>query len=163
MRKFSKKQYLVAGAAAVIVAAGTGAAYAYWTSTGSGTGSATTGTDQSNIQITDLTTPTDMAPGVAAAPVTFTVTNNGSTSAYVNTVTISLDSITNGDSDTSLPACTTADYTLSNATQSVATELAPGASVDVTGSTATLGFNDSASANQDNCQGATVNLAYASN
>jgi hypothetical protein len=162
MRKFTKKQYLVAGVAALVIAGTAGTALAYWTSTGSGSGSATTGSDTSSLAITDLSTPSNLAPGVTAGAVTFTVTNSGTSSAHVNQVTISLVSISGAGTDAGKPACTTADYTLSNPVQTVNQTIAPSGHFDASASTATLGFNSTA-ANQDNCQGATVNLAYASN
>lgn len=166
----------VATGAAVI--GGGSMAFAYWTSTGTGAGSATTGTAASTLSFTDGTAITDMAPGVAAESINGLVKNTQSTGGqyeYVNSVTASIASVSEttaaktawGDPATKTTGskgtyyCTASDYTLSNPTMSVGTDLAPGASASFSG--ATIAFNDNASQNQDACQGATVNLTYTSN
>ena len=55
--------------------------------------------------------------------------------------------------------CDATDYTLANATMTVGAEVAPGSAKGAwTG--ATIKFNNKATS-QDQCKGATVNLAYA--
>ena len=158
MRKFSKKQYLVAGAAALVVAAGTGTAFAYWTSSGSGTGTATTATSNTSLTVNQVSVPVDMAPGIAPEAITFTVTNNSSTqSAFVTNVTISIASVTAGPI-AATHTCDATDYVLTQPTWT-GVELAHGATSS-SNATATLGFADNASLNQNNCQGAVVHLAY---
>lgn len=154
MNKVSKR-ILAVGLPLVVVAA-SGAAYAYWTSNGTGTGTATTGTTLA-LTVAGATAPTDLAPGVAAGPVTVTVTNPGSSSVKVSQVVASIASVSKA---AGAPAggCTASDYTLSGATMTTgAAELAPGASTTFSG--ASLGFNNTGS-NQDGCKGATVNLSY---
>lgn len=158
MRTFSKKQYLVAGAAALVVAAGAGTAFAYWTSGGTGTGSATTDTSNTTLAVNQVSVPTDMAPGVAPEAITFTVTNNSSTqSAYVTNVTISIASVTPGPISAT-HVCAASDYVLTQPTWT-GVELAHNATSS-SNATATLGFADSSTLNQDSCQGAVVHLAY---
>ena len=55
---------IVAGIMVVLSVIG-GVAYAYWSTTGTGTGTATTGTS-SSVEVTQVSAPTDLAPGVAA-------------------------------------------------------------------------------------------------
>jgi hypothetical protein len=98
-----------------------------------------------------------MGPGVAAGGISATVTNTGSTAVVVNSVTVSIASITGAGPG----GCSVSDYTLLNPLMTnAAGSLAPGATSSAfTG--ATLGFANSTTANQDGCKGATVNLAYA--
>lgn len=160
MRSFSKKQLAVAGTATVILVGGGTAAYAYWTTTGSGTGTASTG-DSTTTTVNQVSAPSNMAPGVSPGAITFNVENDSATqSAYVTNVTISIAGISDAGTDSSKPACTPADYVLTQPTWTPV-ELAPGAT-SADNATATLGFANTA-ANQDNCKGATVNLAYTAN
>jgi hypothetical protein len=154
-----KKAAAIAGSLVVLVGAGGGIAYAYWSTTGSGSGAATTSAGASNLEITQSTAPTNLAPSVAAGGITGTVKNNASNNAFVSSVTVSI-SVDAPNADASHP-CDTSDYTLSNPVMSVDTDLAPNQTFSFSG--ATLGFNNKAGSNQDGCKGATVNLAYASN
>src|SRR3954454_24941074 len=89
MRLTRKKKFLAIGAGVLTAGALTTAAFAYWTSTGSGSGSAST---KSAITVT-LTgdAVSDLVPG-AAQNITGTVdVSDGATSAYVGTVTPSID------------------------------------------------------------------------
>lgn len=160
MRKFSAKQKLavVIGAGAIAVAA-TGTAYAFWSSSGTGTGNATTTLGTSSLTITQTSTISDLAPGVGADTISGTVTNNAANSAYVNTVTVSIDSVTEAIG-APVGTCDASDYTLSSPGMAVQKDIASGGSENFTG--ATLAFNDTTS-NQDACKGATVNLKYTSN
>lgn len=160
MRTLTRKQKTLAAlATAGIVLGGSGTAYAYWTTTGSGTGTGATTAGESHLTITQTSAPTNLAPGVAAGTISGTVTNDADNNAYVNTVTVSIDSVTKADGVTG--GCDATDYTLSNPVMDVKTDLAKDASASFTG--ATLAFNDEADTNQDGCKGATVNLAYSSN
>jgi hypothetical protein len=100
-----------------------------------------------------------MFPGDAAQTISGTVQNNAENSAYVNTVTVSIASVTKAAGATG--DCDASDYTLATPVMTVTTDVPAGATVPFTG--ATLKFNNKADANQDGCKGATVNLAYASN
>jgi hypothetical protein len=179
MKRFMNKKVAAIGLAAGLVLGIAGAATAYFTSSGTGTGSATTGTAASALKITDTTTITDMAPGVAAEPITGTIQNTqapGGQNEQVNDVTVSIASVVetsteiglygvqgsgNPGSSGSYYDCSSTDYNLSNAAMVVNQDLTPGQTVSFSG--ATIGFNDKTTTNQDACQGATVNLAYASN
>ncbi|MDT4933712.1 MAG: hypothetical protein QOK11_1604, partial [Pseudonocardiales bacterium] len=85
MRKFSKKQYLAAGAAAVIVAAGAGTAFAYWTTTGSGTGSGTVASANGTLVLHASFDSNVLTPG-GSIPVSYTADNAGSSNLQVGTV-----------------------------------------------------------------------------
>jgi hypothetical protein len=168
MRKFSKKQFLAAGAAAAILAAGGGVAYAYWSTTGSGTGNATTsGGVAQGIAITGDVADA-MFPGDSAQTVTFTATNTSTQSVYVSGVKayLSVAKAAGAPAGT----CDSTDYLLNGSeapgtAETAATlawsaqEIAAGADAK---STFTIQFNDKTS-NQDACKGASVTVNYASN
>lgn len=160
MPKFNKKKKIAALIVGLgVAAAGGGMAYAYWTSSGSGTGSAGTGPGASSLVITQTSVINGLAPGNPAQTITGTVKNNATNNAYVTSVTVSISGVVKAARAPAGP-CTATDYTLSNATMNVGTDVAPAATVNFTG--ATLAFNNTA-VNQDGCKGATVSLAYASN
>lgn len=158
MRKFTKKQYLAAGAAAVIIAGGAGAAFAYWTTSGSGSGSATTGTSAA-LTVTQVGTISGLVPGGAAQPVDFTITNGKSTPQYVTSVSYSIASIKKAD-NTDATGCSAADFTLVQP-NAIGQDLASG-DTTFSPSGASLAMRD-LSTNQDGCKNVTVNLAFTSN
>jgi hypothetical protein len=84
MRKFSKKHYIAAGVAAVIVAAGAGTAFAYWTTTGSGNGSGTVAASNGTL-VLHGTIDSGLTPG-GSETVHFTADNPGTSSLQVGTV-----------------------------------------------------------------------------
>jgi len=134
-----------------------GGAYAYWTSTGTGTGDATTASSNSTLSVTQVSAPTDMAPGVAAGAITFNVKNNSATqSAQVLNVVVTITGVTPGPLNAGTP-CLITDYTLTQPTWAPVNLAASATSAN--NATATLGFNPTA-ANQNNCQGAVVHLGY---
>ena len=147
-----KKKILIAGTA--IVAIGAGTAFAYWSTQGTGSGSGATSAGASNLAIVQTSTISNMYPGDSAQTISGTVTNNAENAAYVNTVTVSIASVT------ATGTCDATDYTLASPVMTVGEDVAAGATVPFTG--ATIKFNNKAT-NQDGCKGATVNLAYASN
>jgi hypothetical protein len=160
MSKFSTRAKLVAAGAVVMTALGGGVAFAYWSTTGSGTGTGSTSSGASSLTVTQTTAPTDLAPGVAAEPISGTVKNTATNNAYVSTVTVSIASVAKA-AGAAAGTCDATDYTLSNPAMTVNTDLTPGQTITFTG--ATLGFNDKTTSNQDACKGATVNLAYSTN
>jgi hypothetical protein len=156
--KFNKK--IAAGmAAAAVVVAGSGTAFAFWSSSGSADGSSTTTNPASNVIVVAQTTgASNLAPGHAAETLSGTVTNPAASGNkfYVTQVVASIKSVTK-DPNAVSGTCDSTDYTLSNATMTVGSDLAPGASANFSG--ATLAFNDKAT-NQDQCKGATVTITY---
>jgi hypothetical protein len=148
MRKFSKKQYLVAGAAAVIVAAGTGAAYAYWSSTGGGSGTASVGAGTNDL-VAAGDASTALVPGGSSA-IDFTITNtNTTTSEHYTSVTYSID--------TGVVGCLASDFTISGL---------PGAATIAAGATAhtaaTIAMADTG-VSQDACKSADLAITYTIN
>lgn len=132
-----------------------GGAYAYWTLTGGGSGDATTGTVTGTLTVNQTSVITDLRPGGAAQTLSGDFNNSGDSPVYVATVTVSIDSVVPLSG-----TCDASDYTLSNATMTVAAEVPSGTGGAWTG--ATIAFNNKLT-NQDDCQGATVNLAYTTN
>jgi hypothetical protein len=157
MFKITKKKALVAGIATVVVVGGASAALAYWTTSGSGDGTASTSAGAANLTVTQVSAPSNMAPGVAAGGVSVKVTNGQPNTVQIDSVTVSIQSVTGGAG-----SCDPTDYTLSNATMTNgAGELTAAGFSTFSG--ATLGFNDKPTTNQDGCKGATVNLHYVVN
>jgi hypothetical protein len=155
LRLRNKKKSVII--ALFLVMAVAGAAYAYFTAGGTGTGSATAA-ETEPMTATQTSVVTEMGPGIAAQTLSGDITNPNAELVHVTSVTASISSVVKA---LGAPAgvCTAADFTLANATMTVDAEMNPGLNTGVwTG--ATLAFNNTA-ANQDGCQGATVNLAYA--
>ncbi len=153
MRKFSKKQYLAAGAAAVIVAAGAGTAFAYWTTTGSGSGSATTGTSTAFDVSVGTPVGDALSPAGPTDSVTFTVTNNGSGHQKVNSADVVSVANSNGSVWNTVAGCSASDYSITDVALT-ATDLAPGGTVNGTFSIQMLNLDS----DQNGCKGATVPL-----
>ena len=148
---------LAAGTAAVLAS---GVAYAYWTSSGSADGSSSTTNPSSAVIVVAQTVgASNLAPGAAAETLHGTVTNPASSANnfYVTQVVASIKSVTKAQGAAN-GTCDATDYTLSNATMTVGSDLAPGASANFSG--ATLAFNDKLNASQDQCKGATVTITY---
>ena len=156
MSRLIGRRGIVLGVVASLVVAG--AAFAYWTAGGSGTGTGSTAGAQSALTANQTTSLTAMYPGDTAQTISGNFDNPNSGPIYVNTVTVSIASVTKA---ASAPAgtCDATDYTLASAAMTVNNEVAVGTGKGAfTG--ATVKFNDKAT-NQDACKGATVNLAYA--
>lgn len=156
MRKLSKKA-LAASTAAVFLA-GSGVAYAYWTNSGTGSGTAATGTT-SALVVTQNGAPAGLAPGSAAQPLDFTVSNPGTGAVQINGVTIAF---------AATAGCVTGDFGF---TQPSFTALiipaggsktfTSGAGGDVAATGAAINMINTAS-NQDACKSASVNVSYTS-
>src|SRR4051812_44755831 len=118
MRKLNKRAKIAIVGATIAAVAGGGVAYGYWSTTGSGSGSAATSAGASNLSIAQTSVISGLAPGVAAQTISGTVTNNAVNNAYVNTVTVSISSVTGGAG-----SCDATDYTLSSPVMSIAQDL----------------------------------------
>lgn len=155
MRKPTKLTVAIA-IAVTVLGAGAGA-YAYWASTGAGTGTGTLATVASTVTVNQLSTISGLGPGVTPIELSGNFVNNGSTSAYVKTLTIVVDTVTGGG--TAAPLCTAADYKIVGSPITIKASLP----VSVAGTTAwngaTIAFNETA-VDQSACIGATVNLKY---
>ncbi|MBC7632211.1 hypothetical protein [Aeromicrobium sp.] len=152
-----KKKFAILTAALVLV--GGGAAYAYWTTTGTGVGTAATGTN-ATVSAIQTSTVTAMAPGVAPQTLSGNFNNANAGPAYVTNVVASIGTVTK-DAGAPTGACTAADYTLTNATMTVGSQV-PAGSAQGAWTGATIAFSNSG-ANQDGCKNATVALVYAVN
>jgi hypothetical protein len=151
MRRFTKKQYLVAGVAAAIIAGTAGSAIAYWTTSGSGSGNANTASANGTI-VLHATFAAGLTPGAHEA-VAYTADNGGSSSLLVGTITPTV-SIDSGHS-----TCLATDFTIAPTTSNTTV---PKNSTAVSVGAGDLAFADTA-VNQDGCKGATVTLTLSSN
>lgn len=99
-------------------------------------------------------------PGGPSAPINFAITNPGSSTVHVGTVSTSLVSVTS-DGIGGDPTCTTGMYSIANSPVGPIGNVVPGTTVfDATGITISMIDNN---ANQDNCEGAVVTLSFSSN
>lgn len=159
MRRPAKKSMAIFSAA-VLAIAGTGVAFAYWTSTGSGEGTATTG-ETVALTINQTSTVEDLRPGGAAQTLSGDFDNpTGNGPVFVTTVTASIGTVTKAVGAPS-GTCTADDYTLADAAMDVGEQVPEGDSQGAWAG-ATIQFNNSATVNQDGCQGATVQILYES-
>jgi hypothetical protein len=157
MFKFTKRRALIVGVVLALTVGG--AALAYWTAGGSGTGSGSAAGAQSPLVAQQTTTLAAMYPGDSPQTISGNFDNPNSGPIFVGSVTTSIASVTKA---AGAPAgtCDASDFTLSNATMNVNSEVPAGnGKGSFTG--ATIQFNNKPAANQDACKGATVNLAYA--
>jgi hypothetical protein len=157
MFKFTKRRALIVGVVLALTVGG--AALAYWTAGGSGTGSGSAAGAPSPLVAQQTTTLAAMYPGDSPQTISGNFNNSNAGPIFVNSVTTSIASVTKA---AGAPAgtCDASDFTLSNATMNVNSEVPAGnGKGSFTG--ATIQFNNKPAANQDACKGATVNLAYA--
>jgi hypothetical protein len=150
MRRFTKKQYLVAGVAAAIIAGTAGSAIAYWTTTGSGTGSGTTAASNGNVVLHASFTSATLTPG-GNTPVSFTADNAGSSNLHVGTVT------------TVVTASGTCDASWFTVAPVLEDQTIAGTSTTALANSGSLVFADSTTVNQDACKSATITLTLSSN
>jgi hypothetical protein len=177
MRKhLTRKRVTLLSIAALAVGIGTGA-YAYFTTSGSGTGHATVGSAPGlTVTPTDVS-PDQLYPGGPSYAVDGTVANGGSVAQQLNRLDAAIQAPSNTGSDGSKPDCTADDFALSTpgtdwvidtsttAHLLVNQEVAAAGQYDWTGlMVAMVNRSDASpgdgSGNQDNCQGATVNVEF---
>ncbi len=160
MARFTGKKIAVIAAAAALLIGGGGIAFAYWTAAGgSGTGTAGTGTSAA-ITVNQTSTVTAMHPGDTAQTLSGNFDNTNPGPVYVGTVTVSIASVF--QEGVVAEGCDATDYTLAGAAMTVNAQVPVGSpELTVVWSGATIQFKNKADVNQDACQGATVNLAYA--
>lgn len=163
-----KRRKLIASLTVGLVIAGGVAAYAYFTSTGSGTGTAAVG-NATAFDVDVVVDTNTLYPGHGSNGITVTVTNGGSGNQLLDQIVATIQAPTNTGSNASLPDCTAADFALSGgawvisnggttATLSgIGADLDP--SDDYTDNTLSVSMNN-LNQNQNNCQGATVNLSF---
>jgi hypothetical protein len=151
----SRKVVAVGFAVTVLTA---GAAYAYWTSEGSGTGVAPTAAGTTALTLNQANDVDPMFPGDSTQALSGTFGNTNDGPIYVNTVTVSIDSVVDGNG-VAMVGCSADDYTLAGEVMTVGAAVPVGTSVGTWGG-ATIQFNNTGS-NQNACKSANVNLAYA--
>ena len=145
----SKKTFAIVASATAAVLVGGGVAVAYWTTTGSGSGSATRRHHHGLHRRADQHR-TGLYPGGPAANLSISVTNPGSSSAQITTVTAVA-------SATDQPGCDAANFDVTvNAIPT--TTIAPAASVPFA-NVATVALANTSS-NQDACKNAVVTIDY---
>jgi hypothetical protein len=148
-----KRRLVVAGAALALAIGVASAAFAYFTTTGTGPGSATAGSS-TVLTIVQTNAITGLTPGGPAQPVAFTINNpspNGDQTLGVVSATVT--SVT----PTGANVCTTANFT-TTAAGAVVGEILNGGTFTSTGATEPTVQMVETGANQDGCEGATVNL-----
>lgn len=113
-----------------------------------------------SLTVTQTSTMAGLAPGVAPAPITGKVVNNGPDSTYIDVVTVEITAVTTAPG-TPAAACDASDYLLLGTTMPVGRTLGPdGGAAPFSG--ASIGFANKP-VNQDACQRATVHLRYTAN
>jgi hypothetical protein len=157
--RFSKKALIATGTGAVVAMAVGGLAIAYWTTTGSGSGSGAAGTS-SAVAVAQVGTITALSPGSTPQAVDFSINNTAATNQFVESVAVSISSVTGPNITASTP-CADTDFVVVQPT-AVHEDLTPGLHTYAGATTrgATLAMTNSAS-NQDGCKNATVHLAFA--
>jgi hypothetical protein len=110
-------------------------------------------------------TGSDLYPGGPSQPINFTISNPGTSSAYVNQVTITIPTETNGDAETQggsdIPGCLASWFTISGSPSTVHQNILPGASLNWSG-TASISMPADSIDNQDACEGASIGLTFTS-
>jgi len=149
------RKALVAGGLVATLAMG-GIAFAYFSATGSGSGSASVGSSSGLDISQDGPAVTGLVPNGPAKTIHYTVTNNTAGAEFVDQVSTTVSSVTSGSLATE--ACDASMFTIVDG-PALSTNLQPGHTAS---GTATIKLVDDGN-NQDNCQGSTVSLAFASN
>ncbi len=153
MNRATKRSAAVAVAALLALGGTSGLAWSYFSTNGTGSGAAATSAGVTGMVITQTTTLTELFPGATAQPVTVTIQNTSAQSAFVQSLTPSIKSVTPATGLT----CDASNYSFVPNTTAVATDIAAGATVTyVAGS---LSFVNKAT-NQDGCKGASLVLEY---
>jgi hypothetical protein len=110
------------------------------------------------LTIVQTSTMTGLAPGIAPAAITGTITNHGSEAVHVTEVTVSIAGVVTAPGAAAGP-CDATDYLLLDPRMPVGRTVPPGGVEPFSG--AAIGFNNT-SANQDACKSARVDLRYLS-
>lgn len=106
--------------------------------------------------ITQTSTLSGLAPGVASRRITGIITNTGTRALRIDSIIVSISRVTKAPT-AAVGSCSARDYLLTVNRMRVRATVAPGASASFTG--ASLGFANSTQ-NQDACKNATVSLRY---
>ncbi len=102
-----------------------------------------------------------LTPGGPALPVDFAITNPGSSSVHVSTVSTVASSLSGAGTDISIDPCDTSMYPIVGSPAAINANVAPGTTVFAPSGTSISMTDDGH--NQNNCENATVNLTFSSN
>ena len=161
MRKSSKRALVAVLAAALLAGTGT-AAYAYWTATGSGTATAVSGAGVTNLTAASTGTAlTGVDPGVAAQTLHLTITNPGTSSAQVTTITPSVTKVMVGGADVSASTCAITNFTVTLPAAVTGGTAVAGGTTSASLVGGTIAFNNNTTVDQSGCKNATVTVGYA--
>ena len=153
--RYTKRTLAIAAVTAVFLSSA-GMAYAYWTTDGGGTSTATAGTS-TPVTVNQVGTLTAMFPGDSPQTLSGDFDNTSDGLVHVVSVTVSIASVYQGAAVA--VGCDADDYILTDEVMAAVQDVPAGNGVGAwTG--ATIQFHNT-TANQDACQGATINLAYA--
>jgi hypothetical protein len=151
------RKTLVATAVAAGTFAAAGASFAYWTTSGTGTGSARTGTSEA-VTVHQVGTMEELVPGGLAQEIEFKIHNPANFDQYITSVDVTISKVDGGTENTAEP-CAVSDFLLAGGDNVViGRDLVPGDNA-YTGASPTLALVNT-TANQDNCKGAVVHLAF---
>jgi len=159
--KFTFKKKLAAAGLVTVVTLGGGlAAVAFWSTDSAGSGTASTGSQSAN-HVTGSDAAGTLSPSSSPQALTASVTNASPHDEAVPTVTVTF-TVTKDAANHASGTCDASNYALSPAngvmTPADNTTLASGGTRSYSG--VSINYVNSASVNQDACQGATVNLTY---
>jgi hypothetical protein len=144
---------LVPTVAGVFVA---GTAFAYWTTSGNGTATAASGTSTAVTVTQTGSPPSGLAPGAAAQPIAFKITNPKLSPQRIASVTIAVSSVTYANG-TPAVTCSAADFDIVQPS-SINADL-PNGDTAFNSSGATIAMRETGQ-NQNDCKNTTVNLSF---
>ncbi len=164
MKLFKSKKRAAAIGAAAITLVGGSVAYGYWTASGTGTGSATAGSQVGwNVSTLAFTGTDALAPTVFDGDPfltgEYTITNTGGGQQLLTKAVIAIDTVTKAGGP---GTCVPSDFAIGQSTsgdvdytETFGQNIAAGNSVT---RNVELRLLNNATKNQNDCQGATVNL-----
>jgi hypothetical protein len=144
---------LVPTVGAVFVA---GTAFAYWTTTGNGTATGSSGTSATVTVTQTGTPPSGLAPGGAAQPITFKITNPKLSEQRIASVTIAVTDVTYANGTTAA-TCSASDFDITQPS-AINADL-PNGDTAFNSSGATIAMLETGQ-NQNDCKNTTVNLSF---
>jgi hypothetical protein len=149
----AKRRKLFLAGAVVLALCLAIAGYAYWTQGGSGSGSATAGTT-SNITVNQTSSVSGLYPGGPAASLSGNFDNPNPGLVHISSITATVSSVSGAG-----PGCSSSDFSIGG---SSGANTVPSGNGSGSWSGLTIQMVESGS-NQDDCKGATANIAYTAN
>jgi hypothetical protein len=157
LRKFTKKRALIVASIAVVAVAAV--AYAFFSADGTGSGTGTTAGAPSDVTVNQSTVVSNLYPGATPTALSGTFDNPNSGAVHVNGVTATIDSV---DDTHETAGCEADDYVIGGAGVVGNSGNVPSGDDQGSWSGLTVQLSDTGQ-NQDDCQGATVNISYGTN